>query len=192
MRPGSDPVRKSLLLLSVLAASLGCAARHRPGADVVVPGAEGRVAVELLPDPEVTTAAVSGRQVLMAPVPIEQPLPDYPEQALVNDAAPVTVAIRIIIDETGVVRQVLDSPLDEGPAGDDRSMYRVAAEAAVRSWRYHPATIRTLVDGEDINKDGRIDEPAIFDEKPVRSYLDLRFTFEVVSGRGRVVAEPNE
>ena len=89
-------------------------------------------------------------------------------------------------------REVLDSPLDERPIGDNRGVYRAAAEEAVRRWKFDPATIRTLVEGEDINRDGRIDYPATVDEKPVRSYLDLRFTFEVVSGRGRVVVGPNK
>jgi outer membrane biosynthesis protein TonB len=182
----------SFLLSTVLAACLGCAARHLssdPG--VAGNGIEGRVAFELLADPNLTAPAVSAQQVLMAPAPLDEPLPEYPELALATEAAPVTLAVRIIIDETGMVREVLDSPLDERPMGDKGGMYRAAVEEAVRRWRYHPAIIRTLGDGEDLNHDGRIDHRATLDEKPVRSYLDLRFTFEVVSGRGRVVVAPS-
>ncbi|HEU4401128.1 MAG TPA: hypothetical protein VFT43_03410 [Candidatus Polarisedimenticolia bacterium] len=134
---------------------------------------------------------LSGQQIFMAPVPLEAPLPEYPKKALVKDAAPVSLVVRIIIYEDGVVHEVLDSPSDQRAAADHREVFREAVEAAVRSWRFRPAIIRTMAEGEDLDHDGKVDYTVTAAEKPVRSYLDLRFTFEVERGGGRVQVGPS-
>src|SRR5262245_45982392 len=168
----------SLALLFVA----GCAARALP----VPPATETRVDYEALPDPHARLPALSGKQVFMAAVPLETPLPGYPGAAAACDTAPVTVVLRIVIDETGVVRDVADSPLDGPATGADRSAFRDAAADVLRDWRFLPAVIRTLTDGNDVDHDGKPDYTVVTGEERVRSYLDLRFTFEVVGGRGRV------
>lgn len=145
---------------------------------------------EMLPDPRAMPPTLTRQQVLMAPVPLETPLPEYPQQALADDAAPVTVVLRIILDESGVVRDVLDSPLAPPEEGSGRALFREGAAAAVRGWRFLPAVIRTLAEGGDIDHDGRPDYTVVTDEERVRSYLDLRFTFAVVDGRGQVKIGP--
>ena len=181
-------------ILSVLLAGQGCAARHRASGEAVAggPGLEGRIAYEVLPDPQAATPALSGQQIFMAPVPLDTPLPEYPQSALAKDAAPVTVTVRIVIHEDGAVHEVLDSPREQRQEGDDREVFRQAVKEVVRSWRYQPATIRTFEEGEDLNQDGRADNTVVTGEKPVRTYLDLLFTFEVVKGRGRVHVGPHQ
>lgn len=190
----SESIKAAPLIVSVLLADQGCAARHRPSGavDAGGPGVEGRVAFELLPDPQPKTPALSRHQIFMAPVSLEAPLPGYPQRALANDAAPVTVSVRIIIYADGVVREVLDSPYEQRTEGDNREVFRDAVEEAVRSWRFSPATIRTLAEGEDLNGDGKVDYTVTTEQRPVRTYLDLRFTFEVVSGRGQVQVRPSQ
>jgi hypothetical protein len=164
-------------------------------ASLVVPGCavksvtsppDWRVDYELLPDPNASTPALQGRQVFMAPVALEAPLPEYPPAALANDAPPVTVVVRVIVSDAGAVREVLDSPLDDPARSDPGDPFRTEVERAVRAWRFRPAIIRTMKEGEDLNKDGKSDYDVVIQEAPVATYLDLRFTFEVVDGRGRV------
>ena len=162
----------------------GCAARRLPAASAVGAPAT-RVDYEALPDPHARLPALSGKQVFMAAVPLDAPLPAYPGAAPAVDAAPISVVLRVVIDETGIVRDVADSPLDE-PAGADRSAFRDAAAGVLRDWRFLPAVIRTLTDGNDVDHDGKPDYTVVTGEERVRSYLDLRFTFEVVDGHGRV------
>jgi hypothetical protein len=104
----------------------------------------------------------------------------------------VKVAVRIIVYEDGAIRGVLDSPLDQPTNGENWEVFRAAVEQTVWSWRYTPATIRTFADGEDLNHDGKPDYPVMVEERPIRTYLDLRFTFEVVNGRGRVQVGPDQ
>ena len=92
MRAVSDQMQISFLLSTVLAACLGCAARHLssdPG--VAGNGIAGRVAFELLADPTLTAPAVSAQLVLMSPAPLDVPLPDYPVLRLATEAAPVVL-----------------------------------------------------------------------------------------------------
>lgn len=169
--------RVAAFILSVLLAGQGCAARHRASGEAAAGGGlEGRIAYEVLPDPQAATPALSGQQIFMAPVPLDTPLPEYPQSALAKDAAPVTVTVRIVIHEDGAVHEVLDSPREQRQEEDDRELFRQAVKEVVRNWKYQPATIRTFEKGE----------------KPVRTYLDLRFTFEVVKGRGRVHVGPHQ
>ena len=175
-------------------AGQGCAAKHRPSGEAAGggPGLQGRIAYEVLPEPRPATPVLSARQVFMAPDPLDTPLPDYPAGAITKGARPVTVMVRIIIHEDGAVHQVLDSPREQRREGDDHVVFRQAVKEAVRNWKYRPATIRTYAEGEDINNDGNADNTELIEEKAVRTYLDLLFTFEVVNGRARVRVAPPE
>jgi hypothetical protein len=180
-------VRRLLGLSLALLCLAGCAARRHPVAsadDGPRPGT--RVDYEALPDPNARLPALSEKQVFMAAVPLDAPLPAYPGAALSPDAAPVQVVLRVVIDETGVVRDVADSPLDVPAPDTDRTAFREAAAGVLRDWRFLPAVIRTLTDGSDVDHDGKPDYTVVSGEERVRSYLDLRFTFEVVDGHGRV------
>lgn len=147
-------------------------------------GVVGRVEVETLPDAAAKTPALrAGQQSFMAPVPLETPPPDFPPGSLADGMEPTVIVVRIVIGEQGNILGVLDSPeaQDHGAPA-----FRAAVEQAVRGWKYKPAIIRSLVGGEDVNSDGIPDLNVVTQDQPVRSYLDLRFTFEVVDGRGRV------
>ncbi|HEV8701803.1 MAG TPA: hypothetical protein VGV60_11080 [Candidatus Polarisedimenticolia bacterium] len=178
-------------MMALLVHGLGCAARNRPPDLAVDPGVAGRVEVETLPDPAAKTPPLAGgRQLFLAPVPLETPLPAFPAVALADGMHPVVVVIRIVIGEQGNVLGVLDSPVAPYEAGSTALVFRAAVEEALRGWSYKPAIIRSFVGGEDINHDGRPDVDVVTQDTPVRSYLDLRFTFDVVDGRGQVRMRP--
>src|SRR5262245_6628988 len=185
LKPG--PARRSrppaclapMILAACIAAS-GCAVKS-----VTTPPV-GRVDYQMLPDPNATLPALQGRQVFMAPVPLESPLPEYPPAALVDDAPPVTVVVRVVVSDAGAVRQVLGSPLEPPGRSVPEDPFRVEVERAVRTWRFKPALIRTMKEGGDLNQDGKPDYDVLVGEAPISTYLDLRFVFEVVEGRGRV------
>lgn len=186
-------ISSALLMLALVVPGLGCAARNRPAGKAVDQGVVGRVAVETLPDPAAKTPPLAaGRQLFLAPVPLETPHPVFPAVALVEGMQPVVVVVRIVVGEQGRVLGVLESPAAPHEVGSTPPAFRAAVEQAVRGWRYKPATIQSFVGGEDINRDGTPDVDVVTQDSPVRSYLDLRFTFDVVDGRGRVRMGPQE
>lgn len=166
-----------------------CSARHRRavGGPAGAPPVESTVAYETLPDPRAVLPALTRHQVFMAPVPVDAPLPEYPKEALAANAPPVTATVRVVVSEEGRVRDVLDSPMATAAEKGNRPEFRRAVEAAVRTWRYKAATIRTEKEGEEIPREG---EDTVTNETAVPTYLDLRFTFEVIGGAGRVRVAP--
>lgn len=150
---------------------------------------EGRVAFQLVPDPGRVKPALLDQQVFMPPMPLESPLPRYPRRAVVTDSAPIMVAVRIFVEVDGSVGQVLDSPLGDSTEARARDLFRAAVEKAVRGWKFEPGRIQTLTQGKDIDGDGKPDYRVAVDETFIRTYLDLRFNFELVGGKGLVRVE---
>ena len=121
------------------------------------------------------------------PAPAEKfALPAYPERALAAGDGPHREIVRIVIDPNGAVTQVQDSPLGGSDGGPFSADYRAAVEAAVRRWKYMPGYLLHVKDGEDKDGDGRADYKLTTDIDPVAVYYDVRFTFEIVDGRGVV------
>jgi hypothetical protein len=179
---------KAAAALLVLFVIPGCATAHHSGnrAGEKEPSVEGHVAFELVPDPDPVKPALTAQQVFMPPRPLETPLPAYPQSALVKNAGSMTVVVRIFVEADGSVEQVLDSPLGIPMPDGTQDPFRAAVEGAVRGWTFVPAQVRTLTSGEDFDGDGKPDYQAIADQTAIRTYLDLRFTFEVVGGKGQV------
>jgi len=123
----------------------------------------------------------------MRPMPRETvALPKYPARALAARDGPHREVVRIVIDERGNVAQVLDSPMEASDGGPFAADYRRAVEEAVRSWRYSSGALLHVKDGEDKDGDGRADYTITTAIDPVAVYYDVRFTFEIVDGRGVV------
>ena len=150
---------------------------------------EGQVAFQFVPDPGRVKPSLSDRQVFMPPRPLETPLPSYPQSELVRNTAPVTVVVRIFVGTDGSVDQVSDSPLEGSRRIDTGDPFRASVEQAVRGWRFVSGRVRTLAESEGSDGERKPDFRVIADETPVRTYLDLRFTFEVIDGKGRVRSE---
>lgn len=129
-------------------------------------------------------------QELRPPVIAEElALPLFPPQALSGGAGPSTVAVRILVDTEGRVAEVADSPRlpsTPGPFADD---FRRAVEDALAEWHFRPAQWRRYEPGEDLDGDGVADYRRVVESRVVTFYLDVRFDFEIVDGRGRVRSE---
>jgi hypothetical protein len=174
-----------------LAAVPGCATSHHSvnRAGVQDSGVEGQVAFQFVPDPARVRPSLTDRQVFMPPRPLETPLPIYPESELHKNTGPVTVVVRIFVGTDGSVDQVFDSPLGGSTQIDTGDPFRSSVEQAVRGWRFASGQVRTLAESEGSDGERKPDFRVIADETPVRTYLDLRFTFEVIDGKGRVRSE---
>ena len=129
---------------------------------------------------------VEENQEFVGPRPFESPLPKYPESVLSEQLPPITVTLRILVDSDGTVREVIDSPLEDSTMHAFVADFRDAAASAVRTWRFAPAQLRTLIPGKDLDGDGQSDYRVISDHTALRTYLDIRFTFSLVDGRGEV------
>jgi hypothetical protein len=130
---------------------------------------------------------------LDADVQFDRPLPDrtnalpvYPERALREHAGTHREVVRIVIDTAGRVSQVLDSPLESSEDGPYASDFRQSVESVVRAWRFQPGYLRKVAPGNDLDGDGAADYKVTTSFEPVAVYYDVRFTFEIVGGRGLV------
>ena len=180
---------------AVLTATLvvsGCSARKQVAP--VAPHAlspEGKINYSFIFDPGNPALHLPTDVQFVRPVPVDtRTLPIYPEHALASRDGPHREIVRIVIDVHGNVGQVLDSPTgpsDDGPFAAD---YRRAVDAAVRTWRFQPGILWRFTGGPDKNGDGRPDYKVLTSEDPVAVYYDVRFTFEIVTGKGVVKVMP--
>jgi hypothetical protein len=185
-----------LLAAALLLCCAGCASVANLKADPATdtPQAQGDVKVQFLPDPARVAPNLLEGEEFVPPHPIVTPLPLYP--AGHTEPRPVVVVLRFVVGKTGVVEEVEDSPLrDPGEAGagavgsdagGSDGAFRAAAEDALRSWRFVPAAIQTVKPGADLDHDSKPDYTVLVASTRVPVYLDVRFTFEMVAGEGRV------
>jgi hypothetical protein len=160
--------------------------RVQPAADA--PTALAQVAAEFIPDPARVEPSLLEGQDFVAPHPIATPMPLYPPEREV-ERGPIVVVLRFIVGTDGAVRQVRDSPLADGGAAPADPAFRKAAEDALLNWVFVPAAIQTIQPGEDLDHDSRPDYTILVDSSRVPTYLDVRFTFEIVDGQERVRAD---
>jgi TonB family protein len=134
----------------------------------------GSVAYKFMVEPG---GSVTGRssQELVSPRPTtELPLPNYPPNALAAHAGEAHVVVRILIDTTGRISNVTDSPVASSSPGPFAGEFRDAVLRALRHWRFTPGYFGKQDDDLGVR-------PEIV---PVR--YDVRFDFEIVGGEGRV------
>ena len=121
------------------------------------------------------------------PLPTETPvLPKYPESALAAHDGPHREIVRIVIDTHGIVSEMGDSPMGQSDGGPFAADYRRAVDDAVRTWRYQPGMLQHVVPGNDLDADGKPDYKIVTSSDVVAVYYDIRFTFEIVDGKGVV------
>lgn len=188
---------RALVAAAWLSASVaGCA-----GKSVLAPGMPGpaslagRSTYELVPEPPRSTDSTADRsrtrEHVIAPRPADDNvLPAYPETALAARHGPESVTLRVVIDVTGNVVQVTDSPLaPPAKPGAFAGLFRDSAAEAVGSWKFAPARRQYLASGTDGDSDGVLDYGR-WESVAIPVYVDIRFTFEIVEGRGRVHTSP--
>ena len=167
-----------LVVTAVLLA--GCAGPRRPPAAASPPPTRatprGFVGSFL---PASSDSDVSEREAnikFVSPVPrTELTIPDYPSAALDAGVSPFTVALRIRIDpQDGRVTHVEPSPSFESSTGPFERDFRLAAERAVRLWRFTPGRLDRIERdyGDGVSRVVESIEIAVLD--------DVQFDFEIV------------
>ena len=184
-------LRRLLLPLALAVCGAACASAGKvpasdpPGVAAEQPANLAKVEVQFIPDPARIAPELRDDQDFVSPHPIVTHLPQYPP-GHTEAAGPFVVVLRFIVGEDGAVRDVRDSPLRDPGASAGAPAFRLAAVDAVLSWLFVPAAIRTLKPGADLDHDSRPDYTVLVESQRIPVYLDVRFTFEIVEGEGRV------
>jgi hypothetical protein len=112
-------------------------------------------------------------------------LPEYPPAALAAPCPDAVVAVRVTVTTEG--RATLFREVPGRPVSTDacHAAFWTATLAAMRDWRFMPATREVLHESLDVDGDGKPDYTWLVPE-PVAIYLDFEFTFRIVEGQGRV------
>lgn len=184
--------RKAALAAALwLALALPCACA-RPASTPQAPPAEppapprGVTQIAFVPDPTVPPLRLPPDEEIIRPIPSLIPAPRYPDDALEAGCGDGVVGLRIIVGETGTVRDVVDSPVLESTGGSCGRRFREESASAVRAWLFRPAQWRRMEPGEDMDGDGLPDYQRVVAVERIPVYLDVRIDFEVVDGQGRV------
>ena len=110
--------------------------------------------------------------------------PVYPRVALGRVGRPMTVGVRITVDDTGRVAEVGASLVAFSTGGEWAEEFRAAVEEALAQWRFRPAEFRHLE--PRASKTGRGGYWQITRTQPTDDGFDLAFTF---TAKGDVVSE---
>jgi hypothetical protein len=179
------------IVLAVLLAT-SCVAKKPVTAPLAPPPTppEGKTKYSYIFDPGNPALGLPEDVQFRRPFPKEtKTLPVYPENALAARDGPHREVVRFIIDPNGNVGEIVDSPMESSDGGPFATEYRRAVEAALRMWRYEPGVLQHVKDGEDKDGDGKPDYKVMTSWEMVPVYYDVRFTFEIVDGEGRVKQE---
>ena len=170
----------------------GCAHKKPVAtAEPAPPLPEGKTTYSYIFDPSNPALGLPEGVQFSRPLPMETPtLPKYPENALAANDGPHREIVRIVIDTHGIVSHVGDSPMGQSDGGPFAQDYRRAVDDAVRTWRYQPGVLQHVVPGNDLDADGKPDYKVVTSWDLVAVYYDIRFTFEIVDGKGVVKASP--
>ena len=177
-------LRSATVILIGLTSLAGAAcSRRRAVVSPALSDAKGVTSLQFLNEPIID---LSEGQELQPPTPNgELALPSYPQRAL-RARAGAAVVLRFVINVQGEVVQVLDSPIATPLRGRYAEDFRVAAEKAIRTWRFKPAELQWLAKGKDLNGDGKPDFLIVLKSEPVQVYTDVRLDFSIVKGKGQV------
>jgi hypothetical protein len=155
-----------------------------PDTTTLTSAREGEVAVRFLADPTAPQPKLVENEEFAPVSPRSMLSPTYPAEALRADAPTVVVAVRLMIDASGSVYAVKDSPRLPSSIGPFSAAYREAVDVAVRKWAFSGARIDTLGPPEE-GSPSTSPRPLI-DTRYVPTFLDFAFQFSVVEGRGVV------
>jgi hypothetical protein len=185
-------VRRVVASFALVAASAGCASK-KPAATPAPsrPAPEGKTSYSFIFDPGNPALGLPEDVQFRRPLAKEtKTLPTYPENALAAHNTPHREIVRFVIDTHGNVDKVVDSPIEPSDGGPFAADYRRAVEEALRSWRFDPGVFQHVKPGEDKDADGKPDYKIMTSWERVPVYYDVRFTFEIIDGKGVVKAMP--
>jgi hypothetical protein len=144
----------------------------------------GDVAVQFLADPTAPKPKLVENEEFTPASPRSMPPPTYPPAALRAGVPPAVVAVRLMIDPSGSVYAVKDSPRLASSQGPFSTEFREAVEVAVRRWVFSGARIDTVapLDSASSSTSPR----PLMSARWVPTFLDFSFQFRVLEGRGVV------
>jgi hypothetical protein len=178
-------------LFAALLATACAAKKPAPAMPPSAPPAQGTSRFNYIFDPGNPALTLPEDEEFRRPSPKDtKALPKYPENALAARDGPHREVVRFIIDTHGNVETVTDSPMEPSDGGPFAADYRRAVELALRSWRFSPGVIQHVKNGEDADGDGKPDYKLMTSADLVPVYYDVRFTFEIVDGKGIVKQTP--
>jgi hypothetical protein len=190
----SRPRRRVVLIGAITVFATACATK-KPAAQVAAPeptqpSATGTSKYAFVFDPANPALKLDADVKFMRPVPLGAlALPVYPADALAAGDGPHLEFVRIVIDEHGDVSRVEDSPLGASDGGPHAAAFRHAVDQAVRTWRFGPGALLKVAPGNDLDGDGKADYSITTSTEIVSVYYDVKFTFEIVDGKGVVRKE---
>ena len=123
-----------------------------------------------------------------SPAPENRP-PLYPECLLALGLPPQAVVVRILVDEQGQVTGVRASAVPSDVEEAYRADFEAAIKEAVLTWQFTPAMRRTYTDSADVDSKGHPLYRVLSGVKPATTEFDIRFIFEIRSGRGLVTKQ---
>lgn len=112
--------------------------------------------------------------------------PVFPADALDAHCPTASVTLRVIVDGHGGIGEVRNSPLAAVERSACVGLYRQAADTAIRGWSFAPAYRQMQLKAAG---DGAFGQPE-WTSETIPWFVDFTFRFEIVDGRGQVVA-PN-
>ncbi len=154
----------------------------RPEPDSV----RGKASFTIIPDPGPAPELPKDREFVRPQAIGQLATPVYPEAALAAKFGRTSVVVRIVIGTEGAVTEIGESPNGVPTAGLYAREFRAAVEDAVHKWKFEPAALRQFEDGADLNGDGKPDFKRLVWSQVVPVYIDVRFDFEIVNGKGQV------
>jgi TonB family protein len=175
---------------AVLASIVAIGCHPRPAIRTVTePELRGESAVRVLPRDVPADPPSQHGDVCAAYALPENPLPQYPPEALRAKVGDAWVVVRVVVSEDGTIREVRDSPVMRSSGGPYAASFRSAVEQALTRWRFDPAVRRAFEDGPDADGDGKPDFQRLVAQVTISMYFDLRFDFSIVEGRPQVVVK---
>jgi hypothetical protein len=185
MVPASHAVK--IIAAVVLAAALAGCRTQAPALttrEVAELSAEsGAVSAALIEDPNAPAVELGpGEEFLRAQLDGDNPAPVYPRELIARAVAPHRIVVRILFDERGRVLDAGPSPLEPSTLSGYTARFDASVCAALLTWRVYPPAVRKFRPGPDSDADGKPDYRILVDQKPLKSFFDVAFTFEIVNG----------
>jgi len=144
----------------------------------------GAVSSTLIKDPNAPTVELGpDEQFIPANLHPGNPAPEYPAELIAGGVPAHRIVVRILFDEMGRVLDIGPSPLEVSTSSPFTSRFDAAVCGALQNWRIWPPTLRKFRPGADSDGDGKADYRVMVDQKALKSFFDVAFTFEVVNGQ---------
>jgi hypothetical protein len=144
----------------------------------------GAVSSTLIRDPNAPTVELGpDEQFIPANLHPGNPAPAYPAELIAQGVPAHRIVVRILFDEMGRVLDIGPSPLEASTSSRLTPRFDASVCDALLNWRIWPPTLRKFRPGPDSDGDGKPDYRVMIDQKTLKSFFDVAFTFEIVNGQ---------